>query len=87
MYFAQLAVLAAVTMVDNALTLKCVSAPGTGKGADVLLVSIVHWNMLLHIHMCVTYVTSKHALLCQQSVDNTSNAALQPSCLWDCIGQ
>ena len=84
MYFAQLAVLAAATMEDNALTPKCVSAPWTGKGAVVLLVSIIHWNMLLHMHMCVTYVTSKHALLCQQAVDNLFDIAMALVGLGNC---
>ena len=63
---AQLSALKAVLMVENALTLECVSAPGTGKGVVVLLVSLVHWiiySMWVHMwyaFVCHTYVTSKH---------------------------
>ena len=51
-YCSQLTALVAATMVEYALTPKCVSAPATGKERVALLVSLVHMKVKVCI-ICV----------------------------------
>ena len=51
-FYSQLSALVAATMVEYALTPKCVSAPATGKDRVALMVSLVHTNAKVH-SMCV----------------------------------